>query len=60
MSRTKANKAGKDNHPHRLRITPFVVIVIFLALGIIGISVGEPERVLKQATQICLSCIGIG
>ncbi len=39
---------------------PFVVILTFLIMGIIGISLGEPVRVLNQATQICLSCIGIG
>jgi hypothetical protein len=39
---------------------PFVAIFLFLLLGIIGISLGEPSRVLEQASQICLSCIGIG
>ena len=43
-----------------IRIAPFVALFIFLLLGIIGISLGEPSRVLEQATQICLSCIGIG
>ncbi|MFW2366649.1 MAG: CD1871A family CXXC motif-containing protein [Desulforhopalus sp.] len=44
----------------KIRIAPFVAIFIFLVLGAIGISLGEPTRVLQQATQICLSCIGIG
>ena len=44
----------------KIRKAPFVAIFIFLVLGAIGISLGEPSRVLEQATQICLSCIGIG
>ena len=42
------------------RKTPLVLITIFLLLFLIGITVGEPVRVLEQATAICLSCIGIG
>ena len=44
----------------KIRIAPFVIILVFLILGAIGISSGEPLRVIQQATQICLSCIGIG
>ena len=44
----------------KIQIAPFVAILIFLALGVVGISLGEPSRVLEQATQICLPCIGIG
>ena len=44
----------------KIRRAPFVAILIFLILGAIGISLGEPTRVLEQATQICLPCIGIG
>jgi hypothetical protein len=43
-----------------LQKTPFVVLLFFLALWIAGIASGEPKRVLEQAWQICLSCIGIG
>lgn len=52
----------KKNNPvnSRIRKLPFVAIFFFLLLGVIGISLGEPSRVLEQATQICLSCIGIG
>ena len=46
--------------PAQIRKAPFVAIFIFLVLGAVGISLGEPSRVLEQATQICLSCIGIG
>jgi hypothetical protein len=44
----------------KIRRAPFITILIFLILGAIGISLGEPSRVLEQATQICLPCIGIG
>ncbi len=50
----------KQAAKQRIKITPFVVIIIFLILAMIGISLDEPTRVLNQATQICLSCIGIG
>ena len=50
----------KQPAKQKVRITPFVVILIFIILGVIGISFDEPSRVLNQATQICLSCIGIG
>jgi hypothetical protein len=54
-------KKQTDNAAKRkIQIAPFVAIFIFLVLGYIGISLGEPARVLQQATQICLSCIGIG
>ncbi len=43
-----------------IRIEPFVVIILFLILAMIGIGLDEPSQVLNQATQICLSCIGIG
>ena len=43
-----------------IRIAPFVALFIFLILGVIGISLDEPSRVLEQAKAICLSCIGIG
>jgi len=48
----------KDNFKPRRK--PFVLIGIFLLLTVIGIALGEPTRVLEQATAICLSCIGIG
>ena len=52
----KQKQAAKN----KIKITPFVVIIIFLILVVIGVSLDEPSRVLNQATQICLSCIGIG
>ncbi len=50
------NKPGKQKSP----VAAFAVIFIFIALTAVGISLEEPSRVLEQATQICLSCIGIG
>lgn len=52
-------KKGKIGSPE-FRRAPFIAILIFLVLGVIGIGLGEPSRVLEQATQICLPCIGIG
>jgi len=43
-----------------IRKAPFVVIPSFLFLWMIGVATGEPARVLEQAMQVCLSCIGIG
>lgn len=34
--------------------------VLFLALFLFGLNVNEPKRVLEQAWNICLDCIGIG
>jgi hypothetical protein len=51
-------KQGKTKYP--IRKAPFAAILFFLILGIVGISLGEPARVLEQARQICFSCIGIG
>ncbi len=38
----------------------FIPLTIFLILFMIGIAVNEPQRVLEQAWNICLDCIGIG
>ncbi len=43
-----------------LRRAPFILLSIFLALLLVGVAVGEPQRVLEQAKSICLECIGIG
>jgi len=44
----------------KIRKIPLVVITFFLVLNLAGIAVEEPARVLEQALQVCLSCIGIG
>jgi hypothetical protein len=54
--------------PHRathrvrppVRKAPLLVLTFFLVLWLIGVATGEPQRVLEQAWQVCLSCIGIG
>lgn len=43
-----------------LKKTPFIVIAIFWIMATIGIALNEPGRVLEQAWQVCLSCIGVG
>ena len=45
---------------YKVRKAPFVIILIFLIIGTIGVATGETGRVLEQAVQVCLSCIGIG
>jgi hypothetical protein len=59
MGEEKNKKKVREVQP-KIRRAPFVAILIFVILGAIGISLEEPSRVLEQATQICLSCIGIG
>ncbi|MCK5069535.1 MAG: hypothetical protein KAR01_03305 [Desulfocapsa sp.] len=53
-------KKKRQSEKVKIRKAPFVAIFIFLVLGAVGITLGEPSRVLEQATQICLACIGIG
>lgn len=48
------------NRPRRVQKTPFILLIFFLFLWMIGLAVGEPTRVLEQAKSICLECIGIG
>jgi len=52
--------AAKEKKTNRVQVAPFIVIMIFLIMGIVGIMTGEVNRVLEQAVQVCLSCIGIG
>ena len=50
----------REENTKGIRIAPFVTILFFLVMGMIGIMTGEVGRVLEQAVQVCLSCIGIG
>jgi len=52
--------AARENKSKRVCVAPFITILIFLIMGIVGIMTGEVNRVLEQAVQVCLSCIGIG
>jgi len=51
---------GSEKKAKRVRVAPFITILFFLIMGIVGIMTGEVRRVLEQAVQVCLSCIGIG
>ncbi len=50
----------KSKKKFRPRKIPLLLILFFLCLWLLGISLGEPLRVLEQAKSICLECIGIG
>ena len=54
MAKTTKNKI------YKVRKAPFIIILVFLVIGMIGVATGETGRVLEQAVQVCLSCIGIG
>jgi len=43
-----------------VRKAPLAVISLFLLMAMAGIAVNEPGRVMEQAWQVCLNCIGIG
>lgn len=51
---------SEEKKVHRVRKEPVLVLMLFLALWIIGIALGEPDRVMELARQVCLSCIGLG
>ncbi|ADH86991.1 CD1871A family CXXC motif-containing protein [Desulfurivibrio alkaliphilus] len=55
----RQSRKSKKNRTE-IRHAPFVVILVFMLMGIVGIAAGEPRRVLEQAIQVCLSCIGVG
>lgn len=50
----------KKNKQHQIKNAPFILLTIYVLLWIAGVATGEPARVLEQASQVCLSCIGIG
>ncbi len=43
-----------------VRMTPLFILLFFLLCWLVGLTTGEPGRVLEQAKSICLECIGIG
>ncbi len=53
-------KKVRPKKNYRIRKAPFFLISAFLLLLLAGILTEEPSRVLEQAINICLSCIGIG
>jgi len=42
------------------RNLPFLLLILFLVLFIVGINLGEVSAVWEKAVRVCLSCIGIG
>ncbi|MCG8563832.1 MAG: hypothetical protein MI747_02005 [Desulfobacterales bacterium] len=42
------------------KFIPLVIIGLSLAMALGGWVLGEGDRVLAQASQICLSCMGLG
>ena len=46
--------------PRRRLWLPLGIVVVSLGMVVAGFFLGEADRVLAQATQICLSCIGLG
>ena len=60
MVNSPEKRRGLRLKKHRVRRGPVVVIMVFLLLWFAGIALEEPRRVLEQAVQVCLSCIGIG
>ncbi len=50
-------KNDKQQKINRLTLFSFV---FFISLLLFGINANEPQRVLEQAWNICLDCIGIG
>ncbi len=50
----------RKKYQYTIRHSSFAVLFFFIFLWIAGIVSGEAGRVLEQAKQICLSCIGIG
>ena len=51
---------SEDKKVHRVRKGPIMALMFFLVLWFVGIALGEPERVMELARQVCLSCIGLG
>jgi len=45
---------------YKIRKVTILLLLLFVALLIIGVFLGEVEIVIQKATMICLSCIGIG
>ena len=44
----------------RTRKLPFIMILFFLLLIMLGINSAEVPAVMQKAVRICLSCMGIG
>ena len=42
------------------RRLPFILVILFLVLLVIGINLGDVSWVFEKAIRVCLSCMGIG
>jgi hypothetical protein len=42
------------------RRVPFILVILFLVLVVIGINLGDVSSVFEKAIRVCLSCMGIG
>jgi hypothetical protein len=42
------------------RKIPFLLLLLFLILFVLGVNLGEVASVWDKAVRVCLSCIGIG
>jgi hypothetical protein len=42
------------------RKLPFILVILFLVLLVIGINLGDVSSVFEKAIRVCLSCMGIG
>ncbi len=60
----KQSKKDLSNQPSdsskRISVLTRISFLFFLSLFLFGVNVNEPKRVLEQALNICLDCIGIG
>ncbi|MFZ5776293.1 MAG: CD1871A family CXXC motif-containing protein [Thermodesulfobacteriota bacterium] len=50
----------EQRNVRQVRRAPLLVLAGSLVVWMIGVATGEPARVLEQAVQVCLSCIGVG
>ena len=44
----------------RIPKIPLLLIIVFCLMLVLGINLDEVTVVLEKATELCLSCIGIG
>ncbi len=46
--------------PNRSTLISYLILLLFLALFVLGINLGDVDGVFEKGVAICLSCIGIG
>lgn len=50
----------KKTNYKKIPLATLFFLILFLSFFLFGVNVEEPQRVLEQAWNICLDCIGIG